>query len=330
MPPEIKEVHDALTDYLRSAHPPPSDHGIIGAAIANAAEQTAAVPEKGNENVSLLQQHSKSTPPKTKQFTFTCESDSSNKMVWPGQTGAMGTSTGAAPPMAQSTAAPGRPPRGVATQGTQTSPGMNGAPGTAPAQHSQQQAANNQQQGQQARPPRPRRTAAKEYALAARQRRLQQEYQNFHNPPKREDIWICEFCEYESIFGRPPVALIRTYEEKDRKERKALAERRRLLEKAKMKGKNKKKGNKNSKNTANNNQQNQPPPSNQRYDQLDNMPLPNDDLGDDFVDDYDDAMAVPPPPQSMDQMPGSYVNDYVERGPPPGTAKGAARKATPA
>ncbi|KAJ5585979.1 hypothetical protein N7450_005766 [Penicillium hetheringtonii] len=63
-----------------------------------------------------------------------------------------------------------------------------------------------------------------------------------------EDIWICEFCEYESIFGHPPEALIRQYEIKDRKERKRLAEKKRLLEKAKMKGRKSKKATKNSKN----------------------------------------------------------------------------------
>ena len=83
------------------------------------------------------------------------------------------------------------------------------------------------------------------YALAARQRKIQQQYTNIHHPPSLEDIWICEFCEYESIFGHPPEALIRQYEIKDRKERKRLAEKKRLLEKAKMKGRKTKKALKN-------------------------------------------------------------------------------------
>jgi hypothetical protein len=86
--------------------------------------------------------------------------------------------------------------------------------------------------GKKTRPRRP----GKEYALAARQRRLQQEYNNYHHPPSGDEIWICEFCEYESIFGSPPEALMRQYEIKDRRERRRLAEKRRLLEKAKMKG----------------------------------------------------------------------------------------------
>lgn len=89
-----------------------------------------------------------------------------------------------------------------------------------------------------------RRTAEKEYLIAARQRREQQEYQNYHHPPAPEDEWICEFCEYERIFGSPPAALIRQYEIKDRRIRKQETERRRLLEKAKMKGRKGKKGNK--------------------------------------------------------------------------------------
>ena len=83
------------------------------------------------------------------------------------------------------------------------------------------------------------------YSLASRQRRIQQQYTNLHHPPALEDIWICEFCEYESIFGRRPEALIRQYEIKDRKERKRLAEKKRLLEKAKMKGRKTKKATKN-------------------------------------------------------------------------------------
>ncbi|KAK3641588.1 hypothetical protein LTR56_011189 [Elasticomyces elasticus] len=140
---------------------------------------------------------------------------------------------------------------GRSTQGTQTTPSLRGG---APANHpsrlppppattatGQQQP---QQQQQQPPKPKPRRRPSKEYALAARQRQLQQEYSNFHHRPTKDSMWICEFCEYEDIFGTPPLALIRSYEVKDRKERKAKAERRRLLEKAKMKGRKNKKGSK--------------------------------------------------------------------------------------
>lgn len=51
------------------------------------------------------------------------------------------------------------------------------------------------------------------------------------------EIWICEFCEYESIFGERPEALIRQYDIKERRERRRLREKQRLLDKAKAKGK---------------------------------------------------------------------------------------------
>lgn len=124
-------------------------------------------------------------------------------------------------------------------QGTQTSPKM-----TDRGSNAQQSAAS--PQAQQAR--KPRRSLAKQLAMAARKRRIQQEYENYNNPPKGDKVWVCEFCEYESIFGHPPQALIRQYEIKDRRECRRLAEKRRLLEKAKMKSKKGKKGTKNSKN----------------------------------------------------------------------------------
>ncbi|KAK5134213.1 hypothetical protein LTR08_006873 [Meristemomyces frigidus] len=82
-----------------------------------------------------------------------------------------------------------------------------------------------------AKPKTRRRHPAKEYALAARQRQLQQEYTNYHHRPTKQSMWICEFCEYEDIFGEPPVAMIRGYEVRAREERKREVERQRLLEK---------------------------------------------------------------------------------------------------
>ena len=145
------------------------------------------------------------------------------------------------------------------------------------------------------------------YALAARQRKLQQEYSNIQHPPPPEDIWICEFCEYESIFGQAPHALIRQYEIKDRKERRRLAEKRRLLEKAKLKGRKGKKQTKGAKaaNSAAHTNAGQ-----QAYDQQ-----PLDQLGDDDLDyGYDDPIPVPaPPPAPTKQpMPGSY--DTIGKG----------------
>jgi hypothetical protein len=141
----------------------------------------------------------------------------------------------------------------------------------------------------------PRRRRGDVYALAARQRKLQQEYNNLQHPPAPEDIWICEFCEYESIFGQPPHALIRQYEIKDRKERRRLAEKRRLLEKAKLKGRKGKKQTKNAAKAANHHAGNV---NQQAYD---NQPL--DQLGDDDLD-YgydDDPIPMPAPPAAKAQ-----------------------------
>lgn len=305
--------------------PPPDQGGIISTAIANAQAEQSQV---GNENVSLLQQQAQKTTPQKTQFTFTCGSDSANKMVWPGQNG----SFPALPPGSQadrawhstSNTSTGPPPnqipvppshhirRNVATQGTQTSPNMNGTQqaGAAGQKPVQQQGQNAQQGAQQSK--KPRRKPGREYALAARQRRLQQEYTNFHHPPNREDIWICEFCEYESIFGSPPEALVRQYEIKDRKERKRMAEKRRLLEKARMKGRKGKKGGKAAaKNNGNANQQTQNPPSNQKYDQpLDNGQLDN--QGEEYYDDeFDDTPSQAPAPHAAAGPNGNYVNNQA-------------------
>ncbi|KAK5019351.1 hypothetical protein LTR39_000426 [Cryomyces antarcticus] len=309
---------NALAGGMMSRSRGGSEQGIISAAIANAAEQGPVVPQKGRENVSLLSQVSQSPPglestPQKTQFTFTCDSDSPNKVVWPGQNGSPLNSPTPAMSQPHSTAGlplHGRPP--VSTQGTQTSPAIRGAPNVVPSGPSVQPLPANQTAPLppfNARGTRKPRRPGKEYALAARHRRMNQEVHNYQNRPlKREDIWICEFCEYEDIFGHPPEALIRQYETKDRKERKRLAEKRRLLEKAKTKNR---KGKKGGKNTAKINLpasavQMPPPPNqpNQKYDQpLDQTQPPQNLNGhgeDDLEDDYD---SPPPqiPPQSHGQ-----------------------------
>ncbi|KAI9732945.1 MAG: hypothetical protein M1818_007378 [Claussenomyces sp. TS43310] len=223
--------------------PPNETTGIISTAIANA-EKLPVTPSRGQENVSLLQQVPKKPSPNSAQFTFTCDSQVPGTVAWPGPDSSKIN-------MHQSSAA-----RGMATQSTQTSPRTQaiiqprqGLPAT---QHGPK--AN----GKPAAPAKKsRRRPGKEYLIAARQRREQQEYQNYHHPPPPEDEWICEFCEYERIFGTPPEALIRQYEIKDRRVRKQEAERRRLLEKAKLKGRKGKKGTKNSSKNAVTNQERQ-------------------------------------------------------------------------
>ncbi|KAJ5451281.1 hypothetical protein N7491_000463 [Penicillium cf. griseofulvum] len=219
---------DALMSSPGPSGESPSDQGIISTAIANAA--THSSPPRGPSNVSLLEKEKENTTPTKTQFTFTCESDSSKGMA-----------------MQRNYSIPYRSPtsplgpasqkqKGLSTQGTQTGPMNHQAqPGT----HAPAQAGEPTPVG-----PKKKRSPGSIYALSARQRKIQQQYTNLHHPPSLEDIWICEFCEYESIFGTPPEALIRQYEMKDRKERKRLAEKKRLLEKAKMKGRKTKEGNK--------------------------------------------------------------------------------------
>ncbi|KAL9130425.1 MAG: hypothetical protein Q9217_001392 [Psora testacea] len=292
-----------------------TDRGIISAAIANATT-FPNLPATGQENVSLHQQSSKKPSSGRTQFTFTCESDAAKSVVWPGYHYA---SPKGAYPGALPNGGDGAYEDNVATQGTQTSPGMlnQGTQGTSQAPSGSAQAP------QQSR--KPRRPLSKQYAMAARDRRLRQNYNNFHHPPKEEDVWICEYCEYESIFGRPPEALIRQYEIKDRRERRRLAEKRRLLEKAKMKGRKGKKGNKNNKN-ANAVTQVQQPNQKQRYDQQPTDELPMDQQGmqsDDYVlDDYDEDPVTTPslPPQAPSRIPQPVTqNPTHSLRPPSGT-----------
>lgn len=190
--------------------------------------------------------------------------------------------------------------RGFATQGTQTSPNMTSQANQAAAH----QAGVNQEAPQQAK--KPRRPLHKQYALAARNRRARQEMNNFKNPPKEEDVWICEFCEYESIYHEPPKALIRQYEAKDRLERKRLAEKQRLLEKAKMKGRKGKKGNKKNVNAATHAHQ---PAQKPRYGQqpMDEIPMQHQGTqSEEYVlDDYDDDPVPMPalPTQTPSKIP---------------------------
>lgn len=185
-------------------------------------------------------------------------------------------------------------------QGTQTNPVFAG--NDTPSMPGLQQPGG----AQPAQGKKPRRKRGEVYRLAAKQRRLQQEYQNLQHPPSQDETWICEFCEYESIFGEEPKALVRSYEIKDRKERRRIAEKRRLLEKAKLKGRKGKKQTKASK-VANSTAQQQA--NNQGYDQQ-----PLDNMGpDDYLDDGydDDPVSLPTPPVQVamprQPMTGTYT-----------------------
>ncbi|KAL9598367.1 MAG: hypothetical protein Q9219_004529 [cf. Caloplaca sp. 3 TL-2023] len=287
-----------------------SNQGIISAAIANAISLPSTV-SRGQENVSLLERQASKKPSGSKtQFTFTCESDSGKNMAWQEQPPAhsINPAYNTVPASNLHAMQVNHQSRDFATQGTQTSPGM--ASGTN--HEATPQGAGSQQTQQQ--PKKPRRSLAKQLAVAAKQRRLQQEYDNYHHPPGPEDTWICEFCEYEMIFGSAPEALIRHYEIKDRHERRRLAEKRRLLEKAKMKGRKGKKGTKNASKNANAASTAQQSAAKQRYEQPPDSSLmpnqssqPEDYLGTGYDEDPPPVSAPLPQTPSRIPQPGLFT-----------------------
>ncbi|KAK7420666.1 hypothetical protein QQX98_002661 [Neonectria punicea] len=253
----------------------PPEHegtGIISNAIANAEK----LRPQGQENVSLLQQHSsigKATPAST-QFTFTCDSQVPGTVQWPGQSTKhnMGTQTSSSVP-----------------------PAVNGNSGAA-----QEGSLKASSGGSGNSRRRERRLYEKELNMATRHRRQIAADTYFHNPPKPADIWICEFCEYERIFGEPPRALIRDYEVKDRRHRQEEADRKRLLEKAKAKSR---KGKKNGKAPARGGTATQTPAQDQG-ESTGKQGAPPMDKGNshstqseevDYGDEFEDEYSNPPP-----------------------------------
>ena len=184
------------------------------------------------------------------------------------------------------------PSRGGNAVGVQPSSGLNYPPSQAPQQgvnasNAQDNTATGQNPPQRRKPRRP----GQELALAARHRRLQTEYKNFHHPPTKNEIWICEFCEYEAIFGMEPRALVRSYEVKDRKKREDAEHRRQLLEKAKAKGRKNKKGNKGQgKNAGHNSTATDPAqqPYDPHYDNMASQDFESPGEGEYYDDGYDD------------------------------------------
>ncbi|RKF75002.1 hypothetical protein GcM1_236047 [Golovinomyces cichoracearum] len=269
----------------------PEAAGIISRSIANAnAEKISVTPARLQENSKLLQQASKKSSPSA-QFTFSCDT---KVRGWPGSSNSLSLHQS---PLSIR----------MSNHSTRTSPNLTSDRNTAyPKQiHTAQSYTLNglkQSQNQAAQSKKNKRRMDKDYLISARQRRHQQGYRNFHHPVSTEDVWICEFCEYERIFGTPPEALIRQYEIKDRRARKREAERRRLLEKAKMKGRKGKKANKTTtKSTLNHdrlsqmqaqNKPNSPVDKDQTHSQ--SLTCKNDEY---FKEYYDDtAQALPNPP----------------------------------
>ncbi|KAI7918507.1 hypothetical protein M0657_007130 [Pyricularia oryzae] len=204
--------------------------GIISNAISKVDKHPPS--HQGQENVSLLDlQRSSKSSPGSGQFTFTCESQVPGSASWPGSHGRTPNGT-PIPPRHDVSGNSSRPPwpSGVPAghHSGPVPPNSRAMPGPPP--------------GAQPPPPRPRRrrTKAGEYAKAAQDRQNQKQHEKCRGVHD-EEHWLCLFCEYEDIFGEKPMALIRSYEKKDRQRRKDEAERRRLLEKAKARGRKGKK-----------------------------------------------------------------------------------------
>ncbi|KAK5635698.1 hypothetical protein RRF57_011410 [Xylaria bambusicola] len=223
---------------LRSAgqypSPPAENLGIISTAIASAEKFPVAA---GQENVSLLQQQLPTKPSSRSSTQFTFTFGSQNPVSWPGSDPAPHGISGSHR-VHQPNATTDY--HGTTARSTQTqsgiSPNLAGLSNTHPTGDSFEKGAPSA-----ADPPKKSKRRGNSLLRAARQRRRDTEYQNMHHPPAPEDYYLCEFCEYELIFGHPPEALIRQYEIKDRRRRREEAERRRLLEKAKMKSRKGKK-----------------------------------------------------------------------------------------
>ncbi|KAL0937597.1 uncharacterized protein CTRU02_207328 [Colletotrichum truncatum] len=272
--------------------------GIISNAIANA-EKLPSAP--GQENVSLLHQHSSSvkSSPTATQFTFTCDSPVP-KPQWPGTD-----------PAGSQGSLPGYGGKSKhASMATQTSSEAAGSTSQ------NVTATTGKGSAQPGAKKKSRRRAEKELRMAAKQRRQEAEYKYYNNPPKPEDMWICEFCEYERIFGYPPYALIRQYEIKDQKARRKEEERKRLLEKAKAKSRKGKKAVKSPGKTASLQNQQQVGPadapmatmaSNPIHDDYINDGYPHDDYSNDIEEEeeeeFEDSYSQEDPPMLLSDDP---------------------------
>lgn len=196
--------------------------GIISSAIAKAGKDST---QEGQENVSLLHHSAVNrTSPASAQFTFTCESQvpGTYRGDLPSSLPPPGYIPVKTPPM----------PHGVGAMNDQ---GM-GRHGTLPKGGSQ---------GSSGRQRRTRKSIERELEEQARQRRAKTQESRRRNPVPPEEEWVCDFCIYESIWGEPPVAIIRAYEERERRERIAEMNKKRRLEQVKARSRKSKKQPKN-------------------------------------------------------------------------------------
>jgi hypothetical protein len=205
--------------------------GIISTAIAKAEKNSI---QPGQENVSLLQQYSTKSTPASTQFTFTCESQVPGTQ-WPGPESGV---SNIPPPVYAAN-------NNAAKQQQMASSARNNAQkgNTQPQVHAQAAEASHADSSESAasRERKLRRQINRELEKQARDRRRQAQEESRRNPPTGEDLYVCDLCMYQRIFGREPKALIRMFEEKVRQERIDEELRRQRLERAKARGRKGKK-----------------------------------------------------------------------------------------
>lgn len=211
----------ALTSFLTAENPA---GGIISSAIAKAGKDPN---QQGQENVSLLQHSAiNRTSPASAQFTFTCESQ--------------------VPGTYRGDLSSGLPPPGY-IPGNVKQPAMPHGLGSmneqGPGRHDTLPKGGSQGSGRRQR--RTRKSVNRELEDQARQRRAKTQEDRRRNPVPLEEEWVCDFCIYESIWGEPPAAIIRAYEERERRERIAEMNKKRRLEQVKARSRKGKKAAKN-------------------------------------------------------------------------------------
>lgn len=255
--------------------------GIISNAIATAEKE----PMQGQENGgSLLHATADKAVPTSTHFTFTCEPQTPGAIQWPGR-----FLDALFPTAAELTPSGGR-------SIVQTATHSQNVPAAPPPNPSAQQG-NSSKQVSKHPTGSTRKTRShleRELAIAARHRRQIATENYHHSILSSTEIWICEFCEYERIFGEPPRTLVRDYEIKDRRHRQEEADRKRLLEKAKAKSrKGKKNNNKASAKSGHTDDHVSDQPQATRPTDISpamtNEPSRSTHSGDDYEDDYEDG-----------------------------------------
>ncbi|PHH51455.1 hypothetical protein CFIMG_000161RA, partial [Ceratocystis fimbriata CBS 114723] len=207
--------------------------GIISNAIAMAEKMSVTT---GNDNVSLLAQHteSKTTPTET-QFTFVCDSPDAGTVKWPGP-GMQEVVVPYDPHYMPSPTEQYSQPVEERRISTRTAPPL--------AEKVKEPAPMTMEQQRQEKR-KNRRVLEKELAEQARERRFQTRRRLSKNPPPAplldEEEYICLFCDYEAIFGEPPRYLIRSFELRARNERIEEEKKRRRLEQVKARNRKGKK-----------------------------------------------------------------------------------------